>query len=60
MLETLYRARGELAQNSVAGKYFLPLYEGHMGRITELVSQDTTLAEEAVTGLEELTPRSTP
>jgi Zn-dependent metalloprotease len=56
MLETLYRARGELAQNSVAGKYFLPLYEGHMGRITELVSQDTTLDEEAVMGLEELTP----
>jgi Zn-dependent metalloprotease len=56
MLETLYRARGELAQNSIAGKYFLPLYEGHMGRITELVSQDTTLAEEAVIGLEELTP----
>jgi Zn-dependent metalloprotease len=56
MLETLYRARGELAQNSVSGKYFLPLYEGHMGRITELVSQDTALAEEAVTGLEELTP----
>jgi Zn-dependent metalloprotease len=56
MLETLYRARGELAQNSVAGKHFMPLYEGHMGRITELVSQDTTLAEEAATGLEELTP----
>jgi Zn-dependent metalloprotease len=56
MLETLYLARGELAQNSVAGRYFLPLYEGHMGRITELISQDTTLAEEAVIGLEELTP----
>ncbi len=56
MLETLYRARGVLAQNSVAGKYFMPLYEGHMGRITELVSEDTTLAEESVSGLEELTP----
>ena len=56
MLETLYRARGTLAQNSVAGDHFMPLYEGHMGRITELVSEDTVLAEESVIGLEELTP----
>lgn len=56
MLETLYRARGTLAQDSVAGDHFMPLYEGHMGRITELVSEDTTLAEESVTGLQELTP----
>ena len=44
MLETLYRARGALAQDSVAGKYFMPLYEGHMGRITELITLDSTLA----------------
>ena len=56
MLETLYRARGALAQNSVAGRHFMPLYEGHMQRITELVTLDPTLAEEAVVGLEELTP----
>ena len=56
MLETLYRARGALAQNSVAGQHFMPLYEGHMGRITELITLDSTLAEEAVVGLEELTP----
>jgi hypothetical protein len=56
MLETLYRARGALAQNSIAGQHFMPLYEGHMGRITELVTLDPTLAEEAVGGLEELTP----
>ena len=34
----------------------MPLYEGHMGRITELVTLDPTLAEEAVVGLEELMP----
>jgi Zn-dependent metalloprotease len=56
MLSTLYRARGQLALNSAAGDHFLPLYEEHMPRITELVSQDSLLAEMSVVGLEELTP----
>jgi Zn-dependent metalloprotease len=56
MLATLYKARGELAQGSAAGNHFLPLYEEHMGRISELVSDDPELAEMAVVGLEELTP----
>ncbi len=56
MLATLYKARGELAFPSAAGKHFLPLYEEHMGRITELVSADPTLAETSVEGLAELTP----
>jgi Zn-dependent metalloprotease len=56
MLSTLYRARGQLALNSAAGDHFLPLYEEHMPRITELVSQDPILAEMSVVGLEELTP----
>ncbi len=45
MLTTLYRARGVLAQPSVAGHYYMPLYEANMGRISELVSRDPTLAE---------------
>jgi Zn-dependent metalloprotease len=56
MLTTLYKARGELAEPSAAGKHFLPLYQGHMGRISELVSEDPTLAETAVSGLAEITP----
>ncbi len=56
MLATLYRARGELADTSVAGDHFMPLYEEHMGRITELVSRDPTLEEMAVNGLEEIAP----
>ncbi|HWM64010.1 MAG TPA: M4 family metallopeptidase, partial [Solirubrobacterales bacterium] len=44
MLATLYKARGELAMGSPAGEHFLPLYEEHMGRINELVSQDPELA----------------
>ncbi|HVD41476.1 MAG TPA: M4 family metallopeptidase [Solirubrobacterales bacterium] len=56
MLSTLYKARGELALGSAAGNHFLPLYEQHMGRITELVSQDPALAEMSVRGLEEITP----
>jgi Zn-dependent metalloprotease len=56
MLETLYRARGQLAQTSAAGHYFLPLYEEHMGRVTELVSEDPQLEETAVSGLQEITP----
>jgi Zn-dependent metalloprotease len=56
MLATLYRARGELAQHSAAGRHFMPLYEANMGRITELVSSDPTLAETAVNGLAELSP----
>jgi Zn-dependent metalloprotease len=56
MLATLYRARGELAQSSAAGDYFMPLYEENMGRITELESRDPTLEEMAVGGLQEITP----
>ena len=56
MLTTLYKARGELAEPSAAGKHFLPLYQGHMGRISELVSEDPTLAETTVSGLAEITP----
>lgn len=56
MLATLYKARGELAQGTPAGDYFMPLYEDHMARISELVSLDPELADMAVTGLEELTP----
>lgn len=56
MLTTLYKARGELAFPSAAGKHFLPLYEAHMGRISELVSEDPELAETGVFGLEEVTP----
>jgi Zn-dependent metalloprotease len=56
MLATLYKARGELAQGTPAGDYFMPLYENHMSRISELVSLDPELADWAVTGLEELTP----
>jgi Zn-dependent metalloprotease len=56
MLATLYKARGELAQDTPAGEYFMPLYEDHMPRISELVSLDPELADLAVTGLEELTP----
>jgi Zn-dependent metalloprotease len=56
MLSTLYKARGALAQPSAAGRHFLPLYEEHMGRITELVDQDPVLAELSVRGLEEITP----
>ncbi len=56
MLTTLYKARGELAFPSAAGKHFLPLYEAHMGRISELVSEDPKLAESGVLGLEEVTP----
>jgi Zn-dependent metalloprotease len=56
MLATLYRARGALADTSVAGRHFMPLYEEHMGRITELVSLDPTLAETAVNSLAEIAP----
>ena len=56
MLSTLYKARGELALGSAAGDHFLPLYEQHMGRVSELVSEDPELAEMAVAGLEEVTP----
>jgi Zn-dependent metalloprotease len=56
MLTTLYRARGVLAQPSVAGHYYMPLYEANMGRITELVSLDPTLAEMTVNGLKQITP----
>jgi len=56
MLSTLYQARGELALGSAAGDHFLPLYEKHMGRITELVDQDPALAEMSVRGLAEITP----
>jgi Zn-dependent metalloprotease len=56
MLETLYRARGELAQTSASGAHFLPLYEAHMGRITELVSEDPELEQIATEGMQELTP----
>ena len=56
MLATLYRARGELAQPSAAGHYFMPLYEEHMSRITELVSLDPTLAEMTVNGLRQVEP----
>jgi len=56
MLSTLYKARGELALGSAAGDHFLPLYEGHMGRITELVDQDPALAEMSVRGLAEISP----
>jgi Zn-dependent metalloprotease len=56
MLATLYRARGELAQTSAAGHHFMPLYEANMGRITELVSRDPVLEEEAVAGLQEIAP----
>ena len=56
MLSTLYKARGELALTSAAGDHFLPLYEEHIPRINELVSQDPILAEMTVSGLEEITP----
>ena len=56
LLATLYKARGELAVPTAAGDHFLPLYEDHMGRISELVEQDTALAELAVSGLEEIAP----
>jgi Zn-dependent metalloprotease len=56
MLATLYRARGELAQNSAAGKHFLPLYEENMGRIDELVARDPGLEEMSVNGLEQIAP----
>ena len=56
MLSTLYKARGELALPSAAGRHFLPLYEEHMGRITELTAQDPALAQMSVRGLEEITP----
>ena len=56
MLATLYRARGELAQPSAAGHYFMPLYEANMGRISELESLDPTLAEITVSGLRQITP----
>jgi Zn-dependent metalloprotease len=56
MLTTLYRARGVLAQPSVAGHYYMPLYEANMGRITELVSLDPTLAEMTVNGLKQIEP----
>jgi Zn-dependent metalloprotease len=56
MLSTLYKARAELAVPSVAGQHFLPLYEEHMGRISELVAQDPALAEMTVRGLAEITP----
>jgi Zn-dependent metalloprotease len=56
MLTTLYRARGELAQTSTAGHYYMPLYEANMGRITELVSRDPTLEELMVRGLKQVTP----
>ncbi len=56
MLTTLYRARGVLAQPSVAGHYYMPLYEANMGRISELISRDPTLAEMTVNGLKQITP----
>ncbi len=56
MLATLYRARGKLAQPSVAGLYFMPLYEKNMGRITELVSRDPALQEMTVNGLRQIEP----
>jgi Zn-dependent metalloprotease len=56
MLTTLYRARGVLAQPSVAGHYYMPLYEANMGRITELISRDPTLDEMTVNGLKQITP----
>jgi Zn-dependent metalloprotease len=56
LLSTLYKARGELAVPSAAGDHFLPLYEDHMGRITELIDQDPAVAELAVSGLEEIAP----
>ncbi len=56
MLATLYRARGELAQGSAAGRHFLPLYEENMGRITELVSRDPGLQEMGVNGLQQIAP----
>ncbi len=56
MLATLYRARGKLAQPSPSGHYFMPLYEEHMGRITELVSLDPTLEEVTVDGLRQIEP----
>jgi Zn-dependent metalloprotease len=56
MLATLYRARGKLAQPSASGHYFMPLYEEHMGRITELVSLDPTLEEMTVDGLRQIDP----
>jgi Zn-dependent metalloprotease len=56
MLATLYRARGKLAQTSTSGRYFMPLYEQHMGRITELVSLDPTLEEMTLSGLRQITP----
>jgi Zn-dependent metalloprotease len=56
MLTTLYRARGALAQPSVAGHYYMPLYEANMGRISELISRDPTLAEMTVSGLKQITP----
>jgi Zn-dependent metalloprotease len=56
LLATLYKARGELAAPSAAGDHFLPLYEEHMGRITELIDQDPALARMAVGGLEEIAP----
>jgi Zn-dependent metalloprotease len=56
MLTTLYRARGVLAQPSVAGHYYMPLYEANMGKISELISRDPTLAEITVNGLKQITP----
>jgi Zn-dependent metalloprotease len=56
MLSTLYKARAELAVPSAAGQHFLPLYEDHMERITELVSQDPALAEMTVRGMAEIKP----
>ena len=56
MLATLYRARGKLAQASASGRYFMPLYEENMGRITELVSLDPTLQAMTVNGLLQITP----
>lgn len=56
LLATLYKARGELALGSAAGDHFLPLYEEHMDRISELVLEDQELAEMAVSSLEEVTP----
>lgn len=56
MLTTLYKARGELAMPSAAGRHFMPLYEEHIGRIGELVSQDPVLADMTVSGLAEVSP----
>jgi Zn-dependent metalloprotease len=56
MLTTLYRARGVLAQPSVAGRYYMPLYEQNMGRITELVARDPTLEQLTISGLKQITP----